>query len=112
MANIGTHLLRNSSMDQTQVYKRQEKEFNIINFYQKEFKPNLRQFPKLSLENRLLELGKGRSSEWFLRFSENLVLNKLNINQLFRHLQARYISRPFKQGSRLLIYSNKQKTKN
>lgn len=54
MANIGTHLLRNSSMDQTQVYKRQEKEFNIINFYQKEFKPNLRQFPKLSLENRLL----------------------------------------------------------
>lgn len=50
-------------MDQTQVYKRQEKEFNIINFYQKEFKPNLRQFPKLSLENRLLELGKGRSSE-------------------------------------------------
>lgn len=49
MASVGNSLLRNSSMDQTQVYKRQEKEFNIINFYQKEYKPNLRQFPKLTV---------------------------------------------------------------
>lgn len=55
MANFGNNLLRNSSMDQTQVYKRQEKEFNIINFYPKEYKPNLRQFPKLTVEDKLNE---------------------------------------------------------
>lgn len=42
-------------MDQTQVYKRQEKEFNIISFYPKDVKPNLRQFPKLTMEDRLIE---------------------------------------------------------
>jgi hypothetical protein len=55
MANYGSSLMRNSSMDQTQVYSKQQKEFNIINFFPKEYKPNLKQFPKLSLEHRLLE---------------------------------------------------------
>ena len=49
MANYGTNLLGNTSMDQTQIYKKQEKEFNIISFCPKEYKPNLRQFPKLTL---------------------------------------------------------------
>ncbi len=49
MANYGSNLVRNTPMDQTQIYKKQEKEFNIISFYPKEYKPNLRQFPKLTL---------------------------------------------------------------
>ena len=53
MAGIGNTLLRNSTMEQTQIYSRQQKEFNIINFYPKEYKPNLKQFPKFSLEHRL-----------------------------------------------------------
>lgn len=55
MANYGNNIMRNISMDQTQIYKRQEKDFNIISYYPKEFKPNLRQFPKLTLEDKLLE---------------------------------------------------------
>lgn len=57
MASYGSNLVRNTSMDQAQVYKKQEKEFNIISFYPKEYKPNLRQFPKLTLENKLIEFG-------------------------------------------------------
>ena len=62
MASIGSNLIRNTSMDQAQVYKKQEKEFNIISFYPKEYKPNLRQFPKLTLEDRLIEIDKNRIS--------------------------------------------------
>ena len=58
MANYGNNLMRNSSMEQTQVYKRQEKEFNIINFYPKDYKPTLKAYPKLSLEHRLIETGR------------------------------------------------------
>lgn len=58
IAGIGNTLLRNSTMDQTQIYNRQQKEFNIINFYPKEYKPNLKQFPKFSLEHRLLDTKK------------------------------------------------------
>ena len=54
MAGIGNTLLRNS-MDQTQIYSRQQKEFNIINFFPQEYKPNLKQFPKFSLEHRLVD---------------------------------------------------------
>ena len=45
-------------MDQTHVFKKQEKEFNIINFYPKDYKPTLKQYPKFSLEHRLVEQGK------------------------------------------------------
>ena len=58
MASYGNNLVRNS-MEQTQVYKRQQKEFNIINFYPKDYKPDLKVFPKFSLEHRLIETGKG-----------------------------------------------------
>ena len=54
MASIGNNLIRNSSMDQTQIYNKQEKEFNIINFYPKDIKPALKQFPRFSLEHRLI----------------------------------------------------------
>ena len=49
MANYGSNLVRDASMDQTQIYKKQEKEFNIISFCPKDYKPNLRQFPKLTI---------------------------------------------------------------
>ena len=42
-------------MDQAQIYKKQEKEFNIISFYPKEVKPSLRQFPTLTMEDRIIE---------------------------------------------------------
>ena len=58
MAGYGTNLMRNSSMDQTHVYKKQEKEFNIINFYPKDYKPTLKQYPKFSLEHRLVQQDK------------------------------------------------------
>ena len=56
MANYGTSLLRNSSLDQTHVFNKQEKEFNIINFRPKDYKPTLKQFPKLTAEHRLMEV--------------------------------------------------------
>jgi hypothetical protein len=59
MANYGTSLMRNSQMDQAQIYRKQEKEFNIISFYPKEYKPNLHQFPKLTLEDRIIEKSSG-----------------------------------------------------
>ncbi len=59
MANYGSNLInnlvKNTTMDQAQIYKKQEKEFNIISFYPKEVKPSLRQFPKLTMEDRLIE---------------------------------------------------------
>lgn len=73
MASFGNNLLRNSSMDQTQVYKRQEKEFNIINFHPKEYKPNLRQFPKLTVEDKLNEGIKQRKNDWLVRFYDSYI---------------------------------------
>lgn len=69
-------------MDQTQVYKRQEKEFNIINFHPKEYKPNLRQFPKLTVEDKLNEGIKQRKNDWLVYFyqvylSSSLIYHKL-----------------------------------
>jgi hypothetical protein len=55
MANYGNNLMKNTPMDQAQIYRKQEKEFNIISFYPKEIKPSLRQFPKLTMEDRLIE---------------------------------------------------------
>lgn len=55
MASYGTNLVKNTPMDQAQIYRKQEKEFNIISFYPKEVKPSLRQFPKLTMEDRLIE---------------------------------------------------------
>jgi len=66
MANYGTSLMRNTPMDQAQVYRKQEKEFNIISFYPKEYKPNLRQFPKLTMEDKLIENSKSTTPVWHI----------------------------------------------
>jgi hypothetical protein len=55
MASYGNTLMKNTPMDQAQIYRRQEKEFNIISFYPKDVKPSLRQFPKLTMEDKLIE---------------------------------------------------------
>ena len=41
--------------DQDRVYEKQEKAFNIINCYPKEYPTVHRKFPKLTLEHRLIE---------------------------------------------------------
>jgi hypothetical protein len=42
-------------MDQREVYRRQEKNFNIISYFPKDYEPALKQFPRLTLEDRLIE---------------------------------------------------------
>ena len=54
MANIGSKIMKNMSMEQGDIFKKQEKDFNIISFYPKQVKPNLRNFPRLTLEDKLL----------------------------------------------------------
>lgn len=49
VANYGMNLVRNTSMDQSEVYKKQEKNFNIISYYPKEYEPNLKKYPRLTL---------------------------------------------------------------
>jgi hypothetical protein len=49
VASFGVSLMRNGSMDQREVYRRQEKKFNIINYYPKDYEPALKQFPRLTL---------------------------------------------------------------
>ena len=58
MASYGNNLMRNSSMEQTQVYKKQQKPFDIINMHPKGCEPTLKVFPKFSLEHRLIETGR------------------------------------------------------
>jgi hypothetical protein len=55
VAGFGLSLVRNSSMDQREVYRRQEKKFNIISYYPLDYEPGLKQFPRLTLEDRLIE---------------------------------------------------------
>lgn len=49
VGSFGVSLMRNGSMDQREVYRRQEKKFNIINYYPKDYEPALKQFPRLTL---------------------------------------------------------------
>ena len=42
-------------LDQTQIYEKQEKHFNIINCHPKGYSPRLKQFPRLTLEDHLIE---------------------------------------------------------
>lgn len=54
MAGFGSSVMRGVTMEQGEVFKKQEKEFNIISFRPKAIKPNLRHFPKLTAEDKLL----------------------------------------------------------
>lgn len=43
--------------DQDRIYERQEKQFNIVTNYPKEYGNIHRKYPKITLENKLLEKG-------------------------------------------------------
>lgn len=53
MASYGLSLMR--GIDQAEVYRRQEKNYNIISYRPKDYEPSLKQFPRLTLEDRLIE---------------------------------------------------------
>ncbi len=58
VASFGVNLMGKSSnvpLDQREVYRRQEKKFNIISYFPKDYEPALKQFPRLTLEDRLIE---------------------------------------------------------
>jgi len=55
MANYGRNLLGSSRYEQEEIFKRQDRNFNIISYYPRAVRPNLREFPKLTMEDRLLE---------------------------------------------------------
>ena len=65
MANYGRNLLgrSNSVREQEDVYERQQRNFNIISYYPKNVRPTLRNFPKLTLEDKLLEHGIGHNNK-------------------------------------------------
>lgn len=49
---------RKQGFERFRIYERQQKPFDIINCYPKEYESNkLRNFPKLTLENQLIEKG-------------------------------------------------------
>jgi hypothetical protein len=55
MANYGRNILGGTRYEQEEIYKRQNRNFNIISYWPKEVRPSLREFPKLTMEDRLLE---------------------------------------------------------
>jgi hypothetical protein len=56
------HIQRRQGMERFKVYERQQKPFNIINCYPREQENNkLRNFPKLTLEDKLIEQGTYRN---------------------------------------------------
>ena len=55
LSQYGNNLLNTQYYDQNRVYEKQEKEFNIINYYPKKYTPRLKNFPRLTLEDRLIE---------------------------------------------------------
>jgi hypothetical protein len=41
-------------LDQNRVYQKQEKEFNIISYQPKNYRPSLKNYPRLTLEDKLI----------------------------------------------------------
>lgn len=52
----GTNIVFSHINDTSEVFKRQQRPFNIINFYAKNTEP-LRKYPKLTKEHQMLERG-------------------------------------------------------
>lgn len=48
LSQIGNHLMKRP-LDQTNIYEKQERTFDIINCHPKEYTPRLKQFPRLTL---------------------------------------------------------------
>jgi len=57
MANYGRSLLGQSRYEQEDVFQRQARRFNIISYWPRQIEPNLKEFPKLTMEDKLLESG-------------------------------------------------------
>ena len=56
MANYGRNLLGQTRYEQEEVFQRQERQFDIISYWPRKVRPNLRQYPKLTAEDKLQEL--------------------------------------------------------
>lgn len=42
-------------LEQNRVYEKQEKGFNIINYHPKSYTPRLKNYPRITLEDKLIE---------------------------------------------------------
>ena len=83
--------MKSETFDRFAIYEKQQKGYNIINCYPKSMSSSLRMFPKLTLENKLIENARYYNKYWidffldlsFFWISDGLPLN-LVILQLFR----------------------------
>lgn len=57
MAHYGRSLLGQSRYEQEEVFQRQERRFNIISYWPRTIQPHLKEYPKLTMEDKLLESG-------------------------------------------------------
>lgn len=58
MSNYGNRLMRPMpGKDQDRIYEHQQKPYNIISCYPNQAPPLHRQYPKLTLEDKLIETG-------------------------------------------------------
>lgn len=58
MAHYGRNVLgrsNSSRREQEDIFEKQERNFNIISYWPRAVQPTLHQFPKLTLEDKLLE---------------------------------------------------------
>ena len=55
LSQYGNNLLNGQFYDQNRVYQKQEHGFNIINYYPKNYTPKLKNYPRLTLEDKIIE---------------------------------------------------------
>ena len=55
MSQYGNHLMKAPVLDQNRIFEKQEKEYNIISYYPKPYAPRLKNFPRLTLEDQIIE---------------------------------------------------------
>ena len=54
LSNYGQNLMKGSQFDRFSIFEKQQKGYNIINCYPKEMSSSLRNFPKFTLEDKLI----------------------------------------------------------
>lgn len=59
LSQYGTNLVKNLTsmqlLDQNRVFEKQEKQFNIISYQPKAYTPRLKNYPRLTLEDKIIE---------------------------------------------------------
>ena len=55
MANYGRNLLGTSRYEQEEIFRHQDRSFSIINYWPRAVRPSLREYPRLTVEDKLLE---------------------------------------------------------